>query len=52
MADESDGVVTRIYCRLCAKFADRLKSFSRNFSMHFVNGITGVSMKKDALDKH
>jgi hypothetical protein len=52
MADECDGAVTRIYCRLCAKFADRLKSSSRNFSQQFVTGITGSSMKKDALDKH
>lgn len=52
MADECDGVVNRIYCRLCAKFVDRLKSSSRNFSLHFVTGITGASMKKDAIDKH
>jgi hypothetical protein len=47
MADECDGAVTRIYCRLCAKFADRLKSSSRNFSQQFVTGITGSSMKKE-----
>jgi len=38
----------RIWCVLCAKHRERLRSF-RNFSDAFVNGITGSALKRDAL---
>ncbi len=50
--DEINGIVSRVHCRLCAKFASRLQSASRNFSLQFANGITGPSLKKDNIEKH
>jgi len=38
----------RIWCVLCAKHHEHLCLF-RNFSDAFVNGITGSTLKRDAL---
>ena len=38
--DGQSGTVTCVYCELCSKHADKLKSL-RNFNPFFVNGITG-----------
>ena len=43
-----DKSVVHIWCVLCAKHRERLRSF-RNFSDAFVNGITGSALKRDAL---
>ena len=46
--DEESGCVTRVYCELCSKHSDKLKSL-RNFSPAFVGGVTGSALKKDKL---
>jgi len=43
-----DKSAVRIWCVLCTKHRERLRSF-RNFSDAFVNGITGSALKRDAL---
>jgi len=43
-----DKSAVRIWCILCAKHLERLRSF-HNFSDAFVNGITGSALKRDAL---
>jgi len=43
-----DKSAVRIWCVLCAKRRERLRSF-RNFSDAFVNGTTGSALKRDAL---
>lgn len=47
----SGNFVTEISCKLCMRHVDRLRG-NRNFSMSFVNGIQGTSLKKDQLNKH
>ena len=37
--DEQSGTVTRMYCELCSKHDDKLKSL-HNFSPSFMNGIS------------
>ena len=49
--EETSGNVTRVFCDLCMKHADKLKSL-RNFSPAFVNGISGSALKKDNVIKH
>ena len=49
--EETSGFVTRVYCELCRKHADRLKSL-RNYSASFVHGVMGSSLKKDNVGKH
>ena len=46
--DGQPDTVTRVYCELCSKHADKLKSL-RNYSPSVVNGITGSSLKKTML---
>ena len=46
--DEQSGIVTRMYCELCSKHADKLKSL-HIFSPSFMNGITGSSVKNTML---
>ena len=41
----------RVWCSVCSKHTDRLRGF-RNFSDAFVKGISGSSLKKDAITKH
>ncbi|XP_064638642.1 uncharacterized protein LOC135494523 [Lineus longissimus] len=49
---ESDPYcVTKVRCRICAKYHEELKSF-RNFSSSFVTGVTGQNIKKDNVLKH
>ena len=48
-ADKSK--VTSIKCKLCEKHESRLK-YTRNFSRALISGISGSSLKKDALVKH
>ena len=43
---ESCGKVTQIFCTLCTKHHDHLRSV-RNFITVFVVGLTGTSFKKD-----
>ena len=43
--------MTRVYCELCSKHSDKLKSL-RNFSPAFVGGVTGSALKKDNVVKH
>ena len=43
--------VTRVYCELCSKHSDKLKSLC-NFSPAFVGGVTGSALKKDNVVKH
>ena len=46
--DESGGKVTSISCALCTKHKDRLRAL-RNFSVSFIDGISGTALKKDKL---
>ena len=49
--DEQSGCVTHVYCELCSKHSDKLKSLC-NFSPTFVGGITGSVLIKDNVIKH
>ena len=48
--DGQSDTMTRVYCQLCSKHDDKLKSLC-NFSPSFVNGITGSSLNKDNVVK-
>ena len=49
--DVKEGKVTRIFCALCTKHEERLRVL-RNYSVSFVQGILGTSLKKDNVSKH
>ena len=49
--DESGGKVNRIFCVLCDRHKESLRSI-RNFNRTFVDGVTGMALKKDNVVKH
>ena len=49
--EASGSRVNTIFCKLCRKFKAEL-SATRNYSVNFVNGIGGSSLKKDGVRKH